>query len=459
MTIRNRLLSRTLASFAFLGALWVTAELSRVPAQQGGKGQERLNYDEKAYTARLQDIRAMFKGEAPADKNTMDLAAQHYAYRLTLTDLQNKKDKMPYLVREVISELDSNRRDDRRASDAARLFNEALVTRLKEVLPNPRPIASINAAIILDHMAKHGNEEAADALAGALADKDMNDGTKFWAARGLHDFFVLAFPAGEEQPITFKDKAREARCVSALLSTFDLKSPQNPPANSEEIEGLRRLRHEVIRALGVSRFPSVVDGKGVSQSKTALALCRVLRSDGLNPPPRLDEQIEAAIGIAMLKMAPSKEYKPANEYQPDVSACHLARFVVDYSRRHQNRKEDNKAQPSQAHPWKTSAARLEIALGALKNEVAAMNRNDPNKYKNAVAYINEVFRLTLPILKSIEADSSGAAAEPLADFLEKSPRDDQPVYKGDPNSVVKPGGAALATEPAKEKPATEEKKK
>src|SRR5262249_14286227 len=158
-------------------------ELTRAPAQQAGKGQERLTYDEKEYRSRSKDIRGMLQGEVSVDKKLLDLAAQHYAYRLTSTQLQNKKGDMPNLVNDVIKELDENRRDDRKSNEAVQYFNAMLLAHLKEVLPNPRPIASINAARILAHMAKSGQEEACDALAEALSDKDMNGGTRFWAAR------------------------------------------------------------------------------------------------------------------------------------------------------------------------------------------------------------------------------------------------------------------------------------
>ncbi|HMF13740.1 MAG TPA: hypothetical protein VKE94_15585 [Gemmataceae bacterium] len=448
MMLRNYFQSRVVVAGAFLGVAWLAAELSHAPAQQAGKGQERLNYEEKAYLAKANDIKQMLAGSMPADKKVLDLAAQRYAYRLTLTELQNKKDEMHILVRDVVNELNSQRREDRQSNEAVQILNSALVTRLREVLPNPRPIASINAAIILAHMAKIGHEEATEALAEALADPDMNGGTKVWAAKGLHDFFMLAFPTGEEQPVYFKDKEREARCIKALLTAFDVKLPNNPPPTPEEIDGLRVLRREIISALGATRYPALIDAKGASQGNSALTLIRALRNDGLNPSPRLDEQVEAAIGLAMMKTIPNKDYKAASPYQVDVAAYHLGRFIVDFARRHQSRKEDeNKAH---AQPWKTSAAHLSIALAALAKDADAFNKNDPTKNGKMAQYVKGIVKDCLPILKAIEADGD-PRPDQLSEFLEKSQRDDEPIYKGDQNSVVKPGAAALSTEPAKEK--------
>jgi hypothetical protein len=454
MMLRNRFLLRFLAAFTVL-ALLLSAHLVRTAAQQAGKGQERLIYDEKTYKDKSKDIRGMLQGDMSADKKLLDLAAQHFAYRLTMTDLQNKKGMMPQLVKDAIGELDFNRKDDRKTNEALPIFNKAMVAHLKEVLPNPRPIASVNAAMVLAYMGKLGIEEAMDPLAEALSDPEMNGATKFWAAQGLHDFFQLAFPAGEEQPIVFKDKEREARCIMALLGALDIKLPQSPPPSAEEMEGLRYLRREIIRALGVSRYPAVLEGKGAIKGPTALALIRIIRNDSMNPTPRLDEQVEAAAGLAMLKMAPTKDYKPQNEYQLDVAAYHLGRFVVDLASAHQNKGTEKKT--AQDRPWKTFGAHLSVAMGAMKNEAAYLRKKvDPKKYGKVAEYVTQIVDLSAPILKGIENDGT-ALPDKLATVLEQTPRDADPIYKGDANAVIKPGAAAIVADPAKEKTGKEDK--
>src|SRR5262249_49738618 len=102
MTFRSRVAFRMLFCFTVLGLAGLTAELSRAPAQQAGKGQEHLTYDEAAYKAKRTELKQMFEGGAAADKKVLDLAAQYYAYRLTDTLLQGKKDQMHKLVNEAI---------------------------------------------------------------------------------------------------------------------------------------------------------------------------------------------------------------------------------------------------------------------------------------------------------------------------------------------------------------------
>jgi hypothetical protein len=303
-------------------------------------------------------------------------------------------------------------------------------------------------------MAGHGQEEVADALADALNDKDMNGGTKLFAARGLHDFYMLAFAPEEDQKIRFKDKERETRSIKALLAALDARLPESPKPNAEEIEGMRYLRREVIRALGASRYPAVTDAGGASQGKTAYALARVLRNDGFDPTPRLDEQVEAALGLAKLKVAPDANYKAANEYRLDVAAYHFGRFVLELAQLHQGRKAAET--PATRQAWKVFGARLGVALDSLSAEANNLRRNDPNKYKVTVEFVNQIVKLSTPILKSMEADGTAAAGD-LSKFLEESTLDKEPIYKGDSASVIKPGSTLTTGEP-KEKAPTEEKK-
>jgi hypothetical protein len=455
MTLRTRFLFRVLTGSALLAGALFTMNRSLAPAQQPKpKGQERLTFEEREY--KRSEVKAIFQGGA-TDKKAIDAAAKYYAYRLTHPELQTKKGGMQGIVTEAISELEANRRTEERTNaEAIQYFNQMLLTRLKEVLPNPRPIASMNAARILVKMASLGQEEVTDALADALKDPDMNDATKFYAARGLKEFFNLAFPPPDGQPIYFKDREREARCIQALLANLDHKMPEVPPPTADEIEGLRILRREMIRALALSRYPAAVDAKGTVQGRTALALLRIIRNDNVKPPPRLDEQVEAAIGLALLKTKPHRDYTLANEYQLDVVAYHLGRFFVDLARRHQNRKAEEKTPEQQR--WHTYGARLGVALNALKKDAKLQHDNDPKKYKETFDYVTKIVDLSLPIMKAFEATDGSAQSDQLAAFLDSKPKDSEPVYKGDKEAVVKPGTSTLTTEPKEDKTADEEKK-
>jgi len=443
--LRHRIVARSLVlTFGFL------AVVAAISAQQA-KGPERIPVDEKE--VKFKELKAIYQGEAVTDKKLIDAAARYYAHRLTWVELQAKTGGMRLLVRDAVDELEANTRDDRKNTEAIQYFNQALIAHLKEVLPNPRFIASMNAARVLGRMAGMGMEEAAEALAEALKDPAMNEGTKYNAAEGIAEFFKLAFPAGDAQPITFKSRQRESLCITALLAQLDRKLPASPPPTQEEIEGQRMFRRRIIKSLAVSRVPAVADAGGAIDPKgrTAQALVQVARNVRMNPALRLDEQLEAAIGIANLRTAPYKNYKVDHEYQIDVAAYHLGRFIVELARSVQNKG------AGRQFPFRVFAARLGVACEGLQADTAAYLRANPKTDK--AKYVTEMLKLTTPVLKAI-ASNADPRPDMLAQYLDTNPLDKQPLYKDDPTSVVDPAAAVeLKTELPKEKAKTTGEKK
>src|SRR5262249_11297870 len=148
------------------------------------------------------------------------------------------------------------------------------------------------------------------------------------------------------------------------------------------------------------------------------------------------------------------DYRINNEYQLDVAAYHLGRFIVDFARRHQNKNEEKMKQP-----WKTFGARLSVAFDGLKKEVATLNRNDPKKFGEMAKYVTQISDLSQnQVLKAAESDGS-TAPDKLAEVLEGKARDDELIYKGDTSAVVKPGTATLTTEEPPKEPKEKEKEK
>src|SRR5437588_9040050 len=77
----------------------LTAYLSQAPAQQAGKGQEHLAYDEPAFKTKSKDLKFMFQGELQPDKKLLDLAAQHRSEEHT-SELQSHSDLVCRLLLE-----------------------------------------------------------------------------------------------------------------------------------------------------------------------------------------------------------------------------------------------------------------------------------------------------------------------------------------------------------------------
>jgi hypothetical protein len=293
-----------------------------------------------------------------------------------------------------------------------------------------KPLARVNVLRVLDRAAKDGAEELADVfvdvLRGQVKDANGNalaldDATKYWALQGLRDQFALGHVSADRAtPIFFKNKDREKAAIVAL-NEFVLRKLDIPPTMPrDEVEGLRVLRREAVKALALTRYPLVEDPNGHGQ--TALVLLRVARKDGFSPEPKFDEQVEAANGLARMQ---SDLY--AN-YQPDYAAYHVGRVVQDLANAYQMDKQPDTG-------YKVPAARLNEALAfALKRDVEKNRKGD----KDTLAYVNGLIAKAVDQLNPMETKGK-TSAEVLGDWLDKNPPRGQTIYKGVADAKVKDG--------------------
>ena len=114
--------------------------------------------------------------------------------------------------------------------------------------------------------------------------------------------------------------------------------------------------------------------------------------------------------------------KPAENYQPDVAAYYIGRFVQDYARD----AIENSTKPAgeRTRPWKVDGARLVDALTALRAEA-----------KNP--YVEKVVDKCLPVAAAMEQGKTPDPA-PLGDWLSNNaePRGKE-LFKGVADSTVK----------------------
>ncbi len=87
-----------------------------------------------------------------------------------------------------------------------------------------------------------------------------------------------------------------------------------------QIDGFLLVRREAIAALAQDRYPTLPD-----KSRPAWLLLKVAANDGIPAVPRLDERIEAAIGVAHAQPDLDKDY------QPDYAAYQLGLFATDFT--------------------------------------------------------------------------------------------------------------------------------
>jgi hypothetical protein len=375
-----------------------------------------------------------------SDRPLLDKAARWFVYRLTWIEYQEKKYQegvslssdamsMNQLIQQAYQFIpvpDSRRRTELNPQQLRYIqeFSRPLVVHIKKVLQNPKPIARINAAMILARLGEAGPETLADAYREILADKNQIDAVKFHAVAGLRNLFRTA----TFQEDGFKSKEREAACVLALCDFLNRKPKFSADTTPEEVEGFRYVRREAIRALGWCRLPAVLTNNKEVIRRPALELLRVVRKDGCTPDVSLSEQIEAVFALSQLqtKLFPdSKFYAP---YAADYAVYHVGQFIVEFAARYAER-----SRTPQTTPWKLQAARLTQALRLWQDDLLNY------KYKFTADRAKYVADLLVPCLRILEQIQQDSPADPnrLRDFLQRNPPKENELFTGVAETAIK----------------------
>ena len=230
--------------------------------------------------------------------------------------------------------------------------------------------------------------------------------------------------AKPEEPVfkDAKDAKRKAPTILALQE-YLARTPEPLPTDPMELEALRYVRREAVRALGMTRHATVPGTKDAA-GRTAWWLMKVARKDGLTPDPSLAEQTEAAIGACQLRYN--------KDLQIDYLAYNVGSVVVDFLN------EFNRAKlgGSEANlPWKLYGTRLGIALDELKNQA----KNAPSKTGK---YVDRVIDQAKAALKPLDTKDPSPNPTALDEWLRKNAPPATSVYKSIADSSVKsPVGA------------------
>jgi hypothetical protein len=369
----------------------------------------------------------MRKGELSINGEVLDHAARWYAYRFTIPaylepNEGRKLNEMQKQLKEQLIDLHNPKRPPSKQQVVFMdEFRKRLSARLYEVVKNPQIIVRINAAMLLASVAKTGYEETTDILVELIQDPAENEGVKFWAFRGLKDFFHLG--AGDNLD-PFRNKEREARCVQALLDYLGRKPSVGAAASAEELEAVAYVRREATAALGETRAPAesrLQNKQRVIERQTALALLHILNKEGVTPPPDFSEQVAAAIGICQLR------YRMCDEYQVDYAAHQVGRFIVDFIQHRNNE------QAKKRYAWKITAVHLSEALDTLKADAVG-----PPASAHA-AYVRKIADQGMRLLREVIDAKSDAVPNDFATWLEQNPPQSTSAYKGVATAVVGAG--------------------
>jgi len=355
----------------------------------------------------------LFRGDLSANPDNKDhLAAIDYYARYHTYRFANPLFHNPSGTKTIASLYQEFDRDvqnlvngKEKTSECARLFARDVIKYGKKVLNSRYPLAQVNVAHVLWRSAALGNPELADGVLDILKEPRYNDGVKYWALRGLYDLLKMA--VGHPKLL---GPEREEKVAAGLIEFIGRKTDVVPGiTRKDEIEGVRVLRREAIRALAQLRIPMC--SKKVIP---ALALLRLVANEEHMPPLREDERMEAAIGLARLRPDKDKDYQPA--YAAQQIALSLTDFATYYTTN------------TLRKPCKVYAAQLGEALDGLKNDT-----KDP--------YVLALFdggKLGQKLLERIEKGQNGADPSDLENAAKTNLPPVGQLFKSMADSQAKP---------------------
>lgn len=378
---------------------------------------DELEREGRKHTDTIKKLRTGEITPSASDKNVMDAIdyqARLHTYRFANAIYHkvpaiDANKSIEYLYKDfdgLVGGLISGKDKDK-TKEYARLYALKVKDHSKKVLDEPNltnaPLVQVNIARVLARTAVLGQPETADAFVEIL-NGNLNEGVKYWALHGLRDLLSKS-----NNPTQFLTPAREEKVAQALMTFIKRKVNVSAITPPDELEGLRVIRREAVRALSLLRNP----GKS-GKDRPAIVLLEVLSGEGLEPPPRIDERMEAAIGLA--RMRPQ-----GTDYQPAYAAQQIALLLKDFAEYHSLKYKEEK------RPTRVLSAQLQDALEALRTET-----KDP--------YVEALFGPGKPgtrLLEKITLDQSADPAE-VVTYAETNKPMTESIFKNMPEATAPP---------------------
>jgi hypothetical protein len=393
----------------------LTLELGQTRAQTLNEG---WNVLEQKYNGARGLALGFLKGQLvdPNDKShqeAIDLLAKTFTYGVYLRKLELQHDgiKKDWEAFERAVDTDILKaRNQQAVQTFAEIFRDKVRVHALEVIQykDARPIHKLHNARVLAEIAKLGQEELADTLVIVLNDPQQYDGVRYYMLNGLATL-LPRLPS-----------ARQTKSATALVEFLEKrKGPDTKKAAPEEVDGFIFFRREAIRALAKVRTPAIDD-----KVRPALVLARYAGNDAsIQPPPRIDERVEAAIGLARMQ-------SPKGQYQADYAAGQIAKCLGALA---QSAEAERAAQKdTRTHPWRVLASQLKDSLEDLKKN------NEKNQY------VVQVADRGTQVLNQVVKGEQIRDTEQTWWSSQQSDPPSKELFQGSADSVVKPGLPAEA---------------
>jgi hypothetical protein len=390
------------------------------PAEQIGVVKELDTNWKKEYKESGEFLKAgtEVKDKKQAEKFAKALA-QYHTYRITHRNLDAHK------VQKDLGDIIAISKN----AEFNRILGPKLVEAMKETLALQQDskkdaIDIVNAAIMLPAMARLKQDDVGVYLVELVNGKDTHDVVRLYALKALKEYMPIKVQQSKDE-LELKDakqnaqRARDQKHVDPLTKYIEgpvrggwLTHVKTGWLSPGEVEGMRFLRREAIISLAHAGSPAVlaVPQKKAPDGMVAPTLLKVLVKGELQPPPSLQEKVEAAIGLLNM------DYKNMPEYNPDVATYLIGKTVLEFATEYNTDSTNfTSGKKLPKIPWKANARRL---MGGLEKHA---KNADTNSAKALRTYGE-------PLLKKID-EYKDANVNQFSEQVEKWRPKDGKVFK------------------------------
>jgi len=276
-------------------------------------------------------------------------------------------------------------------------FGKAIAAAAGVVLKEAaRPIERINAVRLMAVAAEVPAPSLADPLVAVVNNPKASDAEKLYAFQGLRNLLEQTDINDPSRHI-FGASAGNPKLgeIAAALTAYVMQ--KRTPRDDKERAVIEFVRRDAVAALARFREPSIRKANRELIGRPAWALARVIAQDpAVFPPFTIQEQMEAAIGFAQMKVDPDMSL--------DLAAYTMAGLLVNAARA--ANLDNERAVGTNTLPvvqWKLTAARWSYALSVWRENVKSLPAG-----RNPGA-VREVATIGIAMLTDIE--KTGAAAQ------------------------------------------------
>jgi hypothetical protein len=396
-------------------------------------------------------------GSMAANQEAVNHAAKWAVMRITDPVNRNEKTGSPVPMNKLVTDAAALMIDMEKIikqptegqRDYIQALGKAMLVHLRPILgskdkPSSFPalkglIVRVNAARILSFLGKSGFEETADLAIDVIDNPNESDAVRLFALQAIRN--LLAAPNFDNPKASCITKSdRELKTAEALIAFIGRKPPLNADATAEEIEAVRYVRREAVKALGWIRKPVIRKDKAIV-ADPALWLLKVVAMDQAIPlVPNLQERMEATIGYLQLN--------PDRAQNVDFAIYYIGAAIVEFATLANTRANPKlgppepmpgkEVSPQEYYGWKLASTRL---LGAMKEWKEAWDQDHPNSPQPQTRMVSELVEKTkLHMIDPILAigDRKDTDVDLLRKWWEEQKWPNDKLYKEDATSVMTP---------------------